>query len=381
MITLIVIIVIAIGISFLCSVFEAVLLSVTPSYIANLKEHHPAAAQRLNLQKENVESPLVAILTLNTIAHTVGAAVAGAQAARVFGDDMLGVFSGVLTFLILFFSEIIPKTIGANYWRQLAPSVSLALIWLERIVKPLIWMSQKVTQLLGKSDDGQYIRQEMSAMARIGHESGELDEQELNILTQMLSVKEMPVTAIMTPRTVMFSLNSDMTQKDFAEQHQKCPFTRIPIFEEDPDNIIGYTNRNAVLLSERKTPEAPISALKRNLVIVPETAKILPLFQLMIKRNTKIAMVVDEYGSNQGIVTLEDIIESLLGLEIVDSNDPVTDMRQLARRLWRRRMTDKGIRISDEGAFEAQSNEDDTFDDESNDHIGDDKPEMILNKK
>ncbi|QYJ95019.1 CNNM domain-containing protein [Shewanella spartinae] len=352
MITLIVIVFVAIGISFLCSVFEAVLLSVTPSFIANLKETHPAAAERLSHQKENVESPLVSILTLNTIAHTVGAAVAGAQAAKVFGDEMLGVFSGVLTFLILFFSEIIPKTLGANYWRSLAPSVSLVLLWMERITKPLIWMSQQVTRKLGKGDDGQYIRQEMSAMAKIGHESGELDEQESMILTQMLSVKEMPVTAIMTPRTVMFSVPASMTQTEFAKLHKKSPFTRIPVFDGDRDNIVGYVNRNTILLSERDTPQAPISAVRRNLVIVPETAKILPLFQLMIKRNTKIAMVVDEYGSGHGIVTLEDIIESLLGLEIVDSNDPVTDMQQLARRLWKRRMTHKGIRISDEGSSE-----------------------------
>ena len=353
MITLITIVAVAIGVSFLCSVFEAVLLSVTPSYVANLTQSNPEAAKRLGRQKENVESPLVSILTLNTIAHTVGAAVAGAQAAKVFGDDMLGVFSAVLTFLILFFSEIIPKTLGANHWRKLAPSVSVALLWMERFTKPLIWMSSQVTHLLGKGDDGQYIRQEMSAMAKIGHESGELDEQESKILTQMLSVKEMPVTSIMTPRTVMFSLPSSLTKEEFALHHKGTPFTRIPIFEKDPDDVIGFINRNDILLAERDNPQAPIGNLKHNLVIVPETAKILPLFQLLIKRNTKIAMVVNEYGTAEGIVTLEDIIESLLGLEIVDSNDPVTDMQQLARKLWEKRMIDKGIRLSDDGEFDS----------------------------
>ncbi|MFP9134174.1 CNNM domain-containing protein [Shewanella algae] len=348
MLTLIVIVLVAIGVSFLCSVFEAVLLSVTPSYIASLRQSNPDAAERLQKQKDNVESPLVAILTLNTIAHTVGAAVAGAQAAKVFGDEMLGVFSGVLTFLILFFSEIIPKTIGANYWRAMAPSVSVALVWMERITLPLIWMSNKVTRLLGKGDSGQYIRQEMSAMAKIGHESGELDEQESKILTQMLSVKEMPVTAIMTPRTVMFTLPAALTQHEFVSQHINKPFTRVPIFDKDHDDIIGYVNRTDVLLNERDNPDAPLGNLRRSLVIVPETARILPLFELMIKRNAQIAMVVDEYGSGQGLVTLEDIIESLLGLEIVDINDPATDMQQLARRLWKRRMKDKGIRLSDD---------------------------------
>ncbi|MCL1059036.1 CNNM domain-containing protein [Shewanella gelidimarina] len=352
MITLIIIVFVAITISFLCSVFEAVLLSVTPSYIATLAATNPAAAARLNKQKENVESPLVSILTLNTIAHTVGAAVAGAQAAKVFGDEMLGVFSGVLTFLILFFSEIIPKTLGANYWRSLAPTVSIALVWMERATLPLIWMSKQVTQLMGKGDEGQYIRQEMSAMAEIGRVSGELDEQESKILTQMLSVKEMPVTTIMTPRTVMFKLPITLTQGDFATKYMTKPFTRIPVYQDEPDNIIGYINRNDVLLAERKTPSEPIAVLKHNLLVIPETAKILPLFELMIKRNTKIAMVVDEYGSGEGIVTLEDIVESLLGLEIVDSNDPVTDMQQLARKLWSRRMKHKGIVLSDDGEFD-----------------------------
>lgn len=353
MITLIVIVAVAIGISFLCSVFEAVLLSVTPSYVATLAHSNPEAAERLGKQKDNVESPLVSILTLNTIAHTVGAAVAGAQAAKVFGDEMLGVFSGVLTFLILFFSEIIPKTLGANYWRSLAPSVSIVLLWMERLTKPLIWMSQQVTQLLGKGDEGQYIRQEMSAMAKMGHESGELDEQESLILTQMLSVKEMPVSAIMTPRTVMFSLSGALSQEEFALKHKGTPFSRIPIYDKEPDDVIGYINRNDIMLAERKTPQAPISELKRNLVVVPETAKILPLFQLLIKRNTKIAIVVNEYGTGEGIVTLEDIVESLLGLEIVDTNDPVTDMQQLAHKLWEKRIKDKGIRLSDDGEFES----------------------------
>ncbi|WP_144213495.1 CNNM domain-containing protein [Shewanella donghaensis] len=351
MITLIIIVFIAITISFLCSVFEAVLLSVTPSYIANLAKTNPKAAKRLDKQKQNVESPLVSILTLNTIAHTVGAAVAGAQAAKVFGDDMLGVFSAVLTFLILFFSEIIPKTIGANNWRALAAPVSLILVWMERATKPLIWMSSKVTKLMGKGDEGQYIRQEMSAMAEIGRQSGELDKQESAILTQMLSVKEMPVSAIMTPRTVMFKLPVTLAQSEFVKLYLSKPFTRIPVYEDDPDNIIGYVNRNNIIQAERYTPKESIGVLKKNLLVIPETAKILPIFELMIKRNTKIAMIVDEYGSGEGIVTLEDIVESLLGLEIVDSNDPVTDMQQLARKLWSSRMKHKGIVLSDDGEF------------------------------
>ncbi|MCE9686630.1 hemolysin family protein [Shewanella sp. AS16] len=357
MLTLIIIVFVAVAVSFLCSVFEAVLLSVTPSYIASLTQSHPKAAKRLSKQKDNVEAPLVAILTLNTIAHTVGAAVAGAQASHVFGDELLGVFSGVLTFIILFFSEIIPKTLGANYWRSLAPAVSVALKWMTSLSRPLVWMSLRVTRLLGKGDEGHYIRQEMSALARLGRESGELDEQESKILTQMLTVRDMPVTAIMTPRTVMFSLPVSLTQHEFVQQYMDKPFSRIPVYDEDHDDIIGYVNRTDILLAERYSPDEPIGLLKNNLVVVPETAKILPLFELMIKRNTQIAMVVDEYGSSQGIVTQEDIIESMLGLEIVDSNDLATDMQQLARRLWTRRMEQKGIRLSADGDFESTADD------------------------
>jgi CBS domain containing-hemolysin-like protein len=164
----------------------------------------------------------------------------------------------------------------------------------------------------------------------------------------------MPVSAIMTPRTVMFKLPIHLSQGEFVTQFLAKPFTRIPVYQDDPDNIIGYVNRNNIIQAERYTPKESIGVLKKNLLVIPETAKILPIFELMIKRNTKIAMIVDEYGSGEGIVTLEDIVESLLGLEIVDSNDPVTDMQQLARKLWSTRMKHKGIVLSDDGEFSKQ---------------------------
>lgn len=349
MLTLFFIVFIAIAISFFCSIFEAVLLSVTPSYIANLRESNPKIAALLDKQKKNVESPLVSILTLNTIAHTAGAAVAGAQAAVVFGSEMLGVFSAVLTFLILFLSEIIPKTVGANHWRKLAPTVSVCLFWMEKLTLPLIWMSQKVTSLLGKGEQGQYIRQELSAMTKMGKDSGELGEQESQILMQMLSVKDMSVANIMTPRTVIFKLPTHISHSKFIDQHLTSPFTRIPLYDGDRDNVIGYVNRNDILLSARQTPDMPIGDLLKSLLVIPASAKVLPLFQMMIKRNAKMALVVDEYGSSEGIVTIEDIIETLIGLEIVDSKDLAPDMQALARKLWLRRIESKGIVLSNDG--------------------------------
>ena len=348
MLVLIAIVLISILISFLCSIFEAVLLCVTPSYIETLAQTRPVCANRLRHQRNNIESPLVAILTLNTIAHTVGAAMSGAQAAIVFGSELVGVFSGVLTFLILFFSEIIPKTLGANYWRRLAPSVSLVLFWLERIAKPLIWLSKRVTRLLGKGDEGQYIRQELSALAKIGKELGELDGQEARILTQMLTVKSMPVTTIMTPRVVTFSVPINTSPNDFIQQYPDKPFTRIPVYEKDPDDIIGYVNRVDILLAKSSKSLTTLYPLKKNLLVIPATAKILPLFELMLKHSKQMAIVADEYGCALGIVTQEDIIESILGLEIVDTKDPAIDMQQLARNLWKERMQAKGIKISDD---------------------------------
>jgi CBS domain containing-hemolysin-like protein len=348
MLTLFLIVFFAIFISFLCSIFEAVLLSVTPSYIETLKETHPFIAARLDKQKQNIDSPLVSILTINTISHTMGASVAGAKASIIFGSEMLGVFSAVLTFLILFFSEIIPKTLGANYWRKLAPSVSLCLYWMEKMTMPLIWMTQKVTNLFGKGEKGQYIRQELSAMTQMGKDSGELSEQESQMLTQMLSMKDMHVTDIMTPRTVIFKLPTHITNEQFIDQYLSSTFTRIPIYQGDRDNVIGYVNRNDIILQSRQAPDTEIGEHLKNLLVVPSSVRVLPLFQLMINRSSKIALVVDEYGSSEGIVTIEDIIETLIGLEIVDSKDLTPNMQALARKLWQRRIKSKGLVIYDE---------------------------------
>ncbi|MFT6124834.1 hemolysin [Shewanella sp. ALD9] len=348
MLTLLLIVSFAILISFLCSIFEAVLLSVTPSYIATLKETNPFIAAQLDKQKQNIDSPLVSILTLNTISHTMGASIAGAQAAIVFGSQMLGVFSAVLTFLILFLSEIIPKTLGANHWRKLAPSVSVCLFWMEKMTMPLIWMSQKVTNLLGKGNNGQYIRQELGAMSKMGKDSGELSEQESQILTQMLSMKDMHVSDIMTPRTVIFKLSTHITHAQFIDQYLSSPFTRFPIYQGDRDNVIGYVNRNDIILQSRQAPDTEIGTHLKTLLVVPSSVRVLPLFQLMIKRNAKMALVVDEYGSSEGIVTIEDIIETLIGLEIVDSKDLAPNMQALARKLWQRRIKNKGLVIYDD---------------------------------
>ncbi|QIZ76991.1 CNNM domain-containing protein [Ferrimonas lipolytica] len=340
----------AVGVSFICSLLEAVLLSLTPAYISHLRHSRPSVAARLETLQQQIESPLVAILTLNTIAHTAGAAGAGAQASVVFGSNALGWFSAVLTLAILFISEIIPKTIGARYWRQLAPTASIWLSVLVKLTKPLIIVSGWITERFQSSSEQSHIRAEMSAMADIGAASGELDLKESQILKRLLQARSLPVSAIMTPRTVIHSVSQELTLADFSSQHAKKTFSRIPVFRDEPDNIVGYVNRSEVLIAEKTDPNATLRTIQHKLMVIPENSKLMVLFELLLTRHCHIAIVADEYGSVRGLVTMEDIIESMLGLEIVDHNDVSKDMQQLARRLWEHRQKERKFRLSKDGA-------------------------------
>jgi CBS domain containing-hemolysin-like protein len=338
----------ALVVSFFCSIFESVLLSVTPSYIEHLKQSAPLTSERLQAQKDHIDSPLVAILTFNTLAHTAGAAGAGVQATHVFGNEALGVFSAILTFMILFFSEIIPKTLGARFWRQLAPSVSWSISGMETLAKPFIWIILRMTSPLGKHKTAHYIRQEMSAMAALGRASGELEEQESTMLAQMLKVKNMQVQSVMTPRTVMFTVDETMTCDQFVTKYAQTPFSRVLIYRDKVDNIIGYVFRNEILIAEKKSPEVSLATLKKPLTVLPETATILNSLKILMQQKVQIALVVNEYGSPLGLLTMEDLIESLLGMEIVDITDPVVNMQHLARSMWEQRIQEKGIMLSED---------------------------------
>ncbi len=348
MLTLVIYTLIAIGVSFFCSLLEAVLLSLTPAYIAALRVSQPHLAQRLSLLRDNLDAPLVAILSINTIAHTIGAAGAGAQASIVFGNHAVGVFSALLTLAILFLSEIIPKTLGTSYWRQLAPSVALTLQLLVIVAKPLIVIAGWVTARLHRRDDRQHLRAEMAAMADIGAESGELDEQESAILKQLLHARSLPIGTIMTPRTVIHALPIQLTLQAFAQEHGNKSFSLIPVYEQEADNIVGYVNKAEVLLAEKHSPQRTLASLRHKLLVVPERVKLMVLFKLLLTRHQHIAIVVDEYGNVRGLITMEDIIESMLGLEIIDENDPSKDMQQLARKLWKHRQKERQIVVRDD---------------------------------
>lgn len=335
----------AIGVSFFCSIAEAVLLSVRPSYIAALKQDKNST-KTLKRLRDNLDRPLAAILTANTIAHTVGAAGVGAQASFVFGSEYLGIISAILTFLILVFSEIIPKTLGAVYWQKLAPGFGLLIHWLTISLFPLVWCSQKLTRLLSSSDTSAFAfsRDEMRAMAKIGQEEGILDVNERTIVSNLMKLQKLSVRDIMTPRPVIFSVSGDMSVQDFFAAHAGSPFSRLPVFGEGSDDVTGYVLKSDLLIAQAKDEfERKLSEFERDVLILLDKLKTSDVYDRLVREKSHLALVVDEYGTIQGLVTLEDVMETLIGLEITDEMDKVEDMQALAHQRWRDRMQAIGI--------------------------------------
>ncbi len=345
MLLLIVYIVIAIGVSFLCSIMEAVLLSVTPGHLASMERSGVSTAPQLRRYKDNIDEPLAAILSLNTIAHTVGAAGAGAQAARVFGDGWLGLFSALLTLGILFLSEIIPKTIGAVYWKQLASPITRMLGWMLVPMKPFVWMSGLASGMISAHHVGAHVsREELSALADLGARQGVLDEDESRILHALLRFRSLRARDIMTPRTVTFALPADMTATQVVDAERSVRFSRIPIYDDSVDSLKGYVLKDDIFERvARDDGDVSLAALKRAMLFVPATTPLPELLERFLGSREHIASVVDEYGGTAGLVTLEDVVETLLDLEIVDEADSVEDLRAAARSEWERRARRLGL--------------------------------------
>lgn len=343
-------VIVAISISFVCSVLEAVLLSITPSHLAQLAQKNDPSAHQLAQLKANIDRPLASILTLNTIAHTIGAAIAGAEAALVFGNHWLGVFSAVLTFAILLFSEIIPKTIGATYWRELAPisaKVLVAMVWL---LTPFVWFSEQITKRLAKATTPIKIRDELSAMAILAKENGEFAEGESKILNNLLALQDSNVTQAMTPRRVLFRVDGALTIDEFLEKHQDTPFSRPLIYHETSDNIVGFVHRLELYkLQQLGKGKATLDSVQRPVHVFLNKISLLKGFDQMIAARLQLALIVDEYGSVQGLLTLEDIVEHLLGEEIIDEADKTANMQALASQRWEKwKKTHKVIDNKDE---------------------------------
>jgi len=339
----------ALGVSFACSIMEAVVLSVSRGYVAALERRGDPTGPRLRKLKEEVERPLAAILTLNTIAHTVGAAGAGAQAALVFGNAWVGLFSGVLTFLILVLSEIIPKTLGASYWRRMAPVVARVLPVLVVALWPFVLLSLWLERLLSRGrGKGEVSREEIAALADEGRKSGVMREEESRIMERLFRFADLRVADVMTPRTVLFTLPCDATLQDVLDTHDALPFSRIPIRGPDRDDLPGYVLKDELLHRAASGEESlPVRELRRPFLVVPESLSLPDLFERLMEEGEHIALAVDEFGSVAGIVTLEDAVETLLGLEIVDEADTVEDMRALARERWRTRAERMGIDVEE----------------------------------
>lgn len=329
----------AIGVSFLCSVLEAVLLSITPSFVAQMSSAKPRSGKALSKVKENLDESLSSILILNTFAHTMGAAGVGAQALQVFGEQWETVVAVILTLVILYFSEIIPKTLGATFWRNLATPSAYIILWLVKLVYPLVWLAKGITRLFSQGKDNEITREEIIALASLGHKDGTLFTQENEYLSNLLKLREVKVEHILTPRTVVHMLSHQLTVTEALETKGTQQFTRIPVYGETIDNIKGKILRNTLYEAERAGHGAkPITDFLLPLMRVSEKLPVQQLLDLFIKNHMHLFLVEDEYGQTAGIVSLEDAIETLLGREIVDESDTVADLQALARDNYRDRL-------------------------------------------
>lgn len=342
--------VVSIFFSFLCSILEAVLLSITPTFINLKKQENKSYADTLESLKKDIDKPLIAILTINTIAHTVGAILVGVQAEKTFGSgkNSVGIVSAIMTFLILVLSEIIPKTIGATYWKQLSGFAASALTIMVAVLKytGILWVLQLTTKLIGgKSAHGSvFSREEFSSMADIARQEGVFEESESKVIKNLLKFDEVKAKDIMTPRTVMKIASEDTSIKDFLAKNPKLRFSRVPLYKDNSDNISGFVLKDQVMEEMiNGNGDVPLSTIKREILVVRRDMPIPILFEELISERRHIALVVDEYGTIGGLVTMEDIIETLLGLEIVDESDNVEDLQQLARRNWQTRAERLGI--------------------------------------
>ncbi|MCL5126815.1 CNNM domain-containing protein [Algibacter sp. L4_22] len=339
--------------SFLCSILEAVLLSVTPTFINVKKQEGKDYALTLETLKKDVDKPLIAILTLNTIAHTLGAMMVGIQAESLpykiefWGINTVGVVSAIMTLLILVASEIIPKTIGAMYWKQLANFTSKALVVLIFPLKwtGILWTLQLTTKLIGGKGHGSVLSREgFLVMADMAHEEGVFQENESKIIKNLLTFREVFAKNVMTPRTVMQAENENTTVEDFFNRNLNLRFSRIPIFSDNPDNITGLVLKDEVFKEMALgNGTKKLSELQRDIIIVDRNLPIPKLFEQLVETRNHMALVVDEYGSVSGLVTMEDVIETLLGLEIMDESDSVSDLQHMARKSWESRAKKLGI--------------------------------------
>lgn len=335
--------------SFLCSILEAVLLSVTPSYVKTQVNEGTATGKLLEEYKKDIDKPLSAILTLNTIAHTVGAIMVGAQAGVVFGDHYFeilgmsfsyeGVVAGVMTLAILLLSEIIPKTIGANNWKALSPFSVKTIRLILFLLAPFVWLSQMITRSLKREKDKSVLsRADFIAMTEIGSTEGVLEKSESEIINNVLHFENQSVRDIMTPRSVTFMVSEDMDLADYLALPESKAYSRVPIFSGDKDNVTGMVLKDDVLTAKvGEDDKRELKDLKRPVSIISDTVMLPDLLLMTRKDKQHLHLVADEFGQVVGVVSMEDLFETLLGTEIVDESDMHVDLQEHARKQWKKK--------------------------------------------
>ena len=361
-------IILTVLVSFMCSILEATLMSTPISYLTMKEDEGNKSAKLLKKYKSDIDRPLAAILVLNTIANTMGAAIIGGLAARLFGSTAVGIVSAVMTVLILIFSEIIPKTIGASKWRNLtgftARSISVLLV----ITYPLVIIAEWITRIVGSDDDEQTVsREEVSAMANIGEEEGVFEKSENKIIQNIIKLDDVKAYDVMTPRVVAAIAPEKMTLLQFYKDPAFNHHSRIPVYADSPEYITGYILRSEALeMLAGDQFKVRLGDIKRDITLFNEEVAISDIWEQLLKNKEQIGLIIDEYGCFCGIITLEDIIETIFGLEIIDEMDEVSDMQQYARERWERRQKRyRQIELPD----------DDKDDDDKDD---DDEPQPVI---
>jgi len=326
----------AMAISFLCSILEATLMSTPISYITLREDEGYKPARLMKAYKQDSSRPIAAILSLNTIANTIGAAGVGQQATLVFGSQWFGLVSAVTTILILVFSEIIPKTIGTTHWKSMMGFATSTIRFLIIVLFPIVVSVEFLQRLITpRNTDTSISREEVGAMADVAEESGELDEDENEIIQNLINIDEITAREAMTPRVVASIAPEAMTIKEFYKDKRFLHHSRIPVFDSDDEYITGYILRmDALQLMAEDRFDETLASIKRDIPTFNENAPIETIWDEMLAKKEQIACIINEYGSFQGILTMEDVIETILGDEIVDERDVVVDMQQLAKDRW-----------------------------------------------
>jgi len=324
----------SVGISFICSILESVLLSINMSYVAVLEKERPNVGKLLRLHKENINKSIASILILNTVANTLGAAAVGAQASVLFGNDAVVIVSMVMTFAILFFSEIIPKTIGAIYWKQLAPisaHVIRIFIWLTYpIILTTLFVTNKISN--GKEDANSLTKEELLESMLLSEDEGVIDEKESDVIENILKLDNIKISEVLTPRSVVFALDESITIKEVIQTKEDIfKFSRIPIYHDSIEDVVGIVMTKKIFRQALIDDSVTLGSIKKDIFSINENIPVSKALDLFIKKKDHMFLVIDNYDQTEGIITLEDCVETILGVEIVDESDSTVDMRELAK--------------------------------------------------